>query len=107
MKGLCSHRKLLIGLIVTASFFFVFLGMRNPYLNHNHGPKQRPRAICVKTASLSEDHVKSHGIDIADVQNFVAALPCGYFLLTSQVIPRFQSVCVAKPAARAPPAVHS
>ena len=39
-------RNLLIANILPiAAFFLIILGMRNPSLDQNHGPKQRPRAV--------------------------------------------------------------
>ena len=39
-------RNLLIAnILLIAAFFLIILGMRNPSLDHNHGPKQRPRAV--------------------------------------------------------------
>jgi len=39
-------RNLLVAnILLIAAFFLVILGMRNPSLDHNHGPKQRPRAV--------------------------------------------------------------
>ena len=44
--------------VFAASFFFIFLGMRNPHLNHNHGPKHRPRAVIEKITKASEEVAK-------------------------------------------------
>ena len=44
--------------VFAASFFFIFLGMRNPHLNHNHGPKHRPRAVIEKITKTSEEVAK-------------------------------------------------
>ena len=44
--------------VFAASFFFVFLGMRNPHLNNNHGPKHRPRAVIEKITKASEEVAK-------------------------------------------------
>jgi len=39
-------RNLLIAnILLISAFFLIILGMRNPSLDHNHGPKQRPRAV--------------------------------------------------------------
>lgn len=39
-------RTFFIANIITfAAFFLIVLGMRNPSLEHNRGPKQRPRAV--------------------------------------------------------------
>jgi hypothetical protein len=44
-------RNLLIAnVFLVATFFLVILGMRNPSLDHDHGPKQRPRAVVEKVS---------------------------------------------------------
>jgi hypothetical protein len=35
-------------------FFLITLGMRNPFLDHNPGPKPRPRAVIEENVSKSE-----------------------------------------------------
>lgn len=40
-----SRRILLTTLTLVPVFFLIVLGMRNPALEHNHLPKQRPRAV--------------------------------------------------------------
>jgi hypothetical protein len=43
-------RNLLIAnIVLVAAFFLVILGMRNTSLDHNRGPKQRPRAVVENT----------------------------------------------------------
>lgn len=37
--------RVLTTLTLAAAFFLAFLGMRIPSLDHDHGPKQRPRAV--------------------------------------------------------------
>ena len=44
--GTQMKRNLLVAnILLIAAFFLITLGMRNPSLDHNHGPKQRPRAV--------------------------------------------------------------
>ncbi|HEX5772807.1 MAG TPA: hypothetical protein VFY07_00680 [Geomobilimonas sp.] len=76
-------RKLLIPCIVAASFFLVFLGMRNPFLNDNDGPKHRTGAVIESTEKPSEELVKnafhpcmatSHSIPLPVEREFISLL---------------------------------
>jgi len=40
-----KRNLLLANILLVAAFFLIVLGMRNPSLDHNQGPKQRPRAV--------------------------------------------------------------
>ena len=42
-------------LTLVAAFFLAVLGMRIPALDHNHGPKPRPRAVVEEIKSQVED----------------------------------------------------
>jgi hypothetical protein len=39
--------------ILIPAFFLITLGMRNPFLDNNHGPKPRPRAVLEEKVSKS------------------------------------------------------
>lgn len=55
-------RKLLALSVVAASFFLVFLGMRNPYLNGAPTPKQRPRAVVESIAKASDRLIEQSSV---------------------------------------------
>jgi hypothetical protein len=40
-----KQKHISTAIMLFSVFFLVFLGMRNTSLSHNHGPKQRPRAV--------------------------------------------------------------
>ena len=47
-------RNLIIAnILLIAAFFLIILGMRNPSLDHDHGPKQRPRAVVENVSKAS------------------------------------------------------
>jgi hypothetical protein len=48
-------KKLLLTFIFSVSVFFIVLGMRNPVLEKNSGPKQRPRAITENVVKASQE----------------------------------------------------
>lgn len=45
-------------LTLAAAFFLTVLGMRIPALDHNHGPKPRPRAVVEEIKSQVEDQAQ-------------------------------------------------
>lgn len=68
------HPLTLLALI--PALFLIVLGMRNPALEHSHGPKQRPRAVVEQQLSKSEV-VKSCSIEeFAAVVAAVLAIIC-------------------------------
>ncbi|HJV66295.1 MAG TPA: hypothetical protein VJ550_11210 [Geomonas sp.] len=68
------HPLTLLALI--PALFLIVLGMRNPYLEHSHGPKQRPRAVVEQKLSKSPV-VNSCSIEqFAAVVSVVLALIC-------------------------------
>ncbi len=107
MNGTYNRKFLLTALIISVSLFFVVLGMRNPYLNDNHGPKQRPRAVIEKTTKTLTTIVQSQHIDIERCQKF--ALPASFFRITStaQVTPLLSATVITKLVARGPPTFSS
>lgn len=44
------RKRVLTTLTLAAAFFLAFLGMRIPALDHDHGPKPRPRAVVEEIA---------------------------------------------------------
>ena len=62
--GASMTRKLIFStVILTTVFFLVALGMRNPALSHNHGPKQRPRAVIENDFKASVEICQDQQLD--------------------------------------------
>lgn len=97
------NRKLLVATIFSAAIFIVFLGMRNPCLNQNHGPSQRPRAVLETCSPDAQESCQNQSVD--------AELPGPYMLATctirvsahSEAPPLLPSLTIPRLAARAPP----
>ena len=100
-------KKLLLTLIFPTSFFLIFLGIRNPSLEKNSGPKQRPRAITENVVKASQE-ICSSPCTVAEIcQLFALQLPVpasSPFVDNSH--PSTFSIH-ARPASRAPPRTFS
>lgn len=72
LKKTIGNKRQLAVIITVATFFFVFLGMRIPYIKGDfHKPKQRPRAVAenilkTKEAAAQKD-LKNHHADNAEI----------------------------------------
>ena len=64
--------------LLMATFFLVMLGMRNTSLDHDRGPKQRPRAV-VESASKAPIAT----VAIAGELNQLDALACPVFAVAA------------------------
>ncbi|MDK9719308.1 MAG: hypothetical protein OEL57_15610 [Trichlorobacter sp.] len=70
-----GNKRQLAVIITVATFFFVFLGMRIPYIKGDfHKPKQRPRAVAENILKAKEtaaqQNLKKHHADGAVIINF-------------------------------------
>lgn len=110
-KAIGNKRQLAV-IITVATFFFVFLGMRIPYIKGDfHKPKQRPRAVVENVLKVKEavtqNNLKSHHADsavIVDLSSLYANLET--VVEVKPAIP--QTLYVSKPTSeqsppRAPP----
>jgi hypothetical protein len=72
--GPSMTRKIILStVILTTAFFLVTLGFRNPMLSHNHGPKQRPRAVVENVFKASVEICDQQQVDAEACQSI--ALP--------------------------------
>ncbi len=103
------NRKLILSAIFIASFFLVFLGMRNPDLSGGSAPKQRPRAVVENSTSKSVDFVKQLNFDIACALPTAGIIPklCVLPLEVSPNVFSYSSIPPAGFTARAPPEFYS
>jgi len=60
-----KRRQLFSAVILISAFFLVVLGMRNTSLSHNHGPKQRPRAVVENGCKASVEICCQQHLDAA------------------------------------------
>lgn len=99
------NRKILLPFVFSAMFFFIFLGMRNPDLHANHGPKQRPRAVVenvVKEFS-SIDHHLTPAADVCPPLSLDCPARCRVCIARAERMPA--SIPSVSPASRAPPVI--
>jgi len=71
-----GNKRQLAVIITVATFFFVFLGMRIPYIKGDfHKPKQRPRAVAeniLKTKeAVAQKDLKNRHADGAEIVNLL------------------------------------
>jgi len=99
------NRKILFITIIVASFFLVFLGMRNPYLSGGSGPKQRPRATAENTIKNHSEIIQQHNIEFAYLPPAVNFNPnwCMSRLASAPIIFPLSFIALAILSARAPP----
>ena len=100
-------KKLLLTLIFSASFFFIFLGMRNPVLEKTTGPKQRPRAITENVVKASQE-ICSEICTAAELcPQFDLSLPVPAFTPFVENSHASTFFIHARPSSRAPPRIFS
>lgn len=97
------NRKFLIATIFLSAIFIAILGMRNPYLNQNHGPKQRPRAV-VETNSPSPQQIcKNQSLDAAVCEPITLITPTVRLSSHRESTHELPFIAIPRFAARAPP----
>jgi hypothetical protein len=72
-----GNKRQLAVIITVATFFFVFLGMRIPYIKGDfHKPKQRPRAVAeniLKTKeAIAQKDLKNRHVDDAEIVSLLS-----------------------------------
>ncbi len=103
-----SRNLLLTTFIAGAALFLIFLGMRNPQLEPNRGPKQRPRAVVEDVVKASDALCCKIHID-AETCPAIAVitpseLPSCIVLAYTEDAPQFAGLPVSS---RAPPSFAS
>jgi hypothetical protein len=103
-----TRRLLFTTLVLLPALFLVMLGMRNPALEHNSGPKQRPRAVLENVVKVSVDASQLQtGVDAAAIPAVPVAPSRSLTVQPFVEQAAFHSsapVCAARQS-RAPPAI--
>jgi len=100
-------KKFLLTLIFSASFFFIFLGMRNPILEKTSGPKQRPRAITENVVKASQEICSTLCMVAEMCPPFELQLPVPAFSPFVENSHASIFFFPARPSSRAPPRTFS
>ncbi len=105
MRRAMSKNLLLTTVVALAGLFLVVLGMRNPQLEPNRGPKQRPRAVVEDTVKTSDALCCKVHIDAETCSVIFVVTPHEHpspvILTDTEEAPKITSLPVSS---RAPPA---
>jgi len=105
-----TRRLLFTTLVLLPALFLVVLGMRNPALERNRGPKQRPRAVLENTVKVSVDVGQSQMDDDGGAITAGTVMPKITVVvqpLAEQAVSLSSASVSAARHSRAPPAIHS
>ena len=108
MKNFSSY------IALSVAFFVIFLGMRNPWLDHKPGPKRKARAVITQTFSKnfsisfdksSKDHDNTMPVATVLSPTMIEDVPLTVTALSirEQIIPSLR--CLSPCSSRAPPTI--
>jgi hypothetical protein len=101
------NRKILFSTVFIFSVFLICLGMRNPYLGGDNGPKQRPRAITENEIKHASEVIEQMNFEVACTQTISYRPPVRRItrLDATRSPASFTLISPADLTARAPPAL--